>query len=492
MKIFDLHGLCLPDITSRCEYEMNLYKGPQLQKRIRELELSNQALHRIVRKTRREKLELTRSLKHREFKIHKSIHIIGPRLHSLLIENRELQIKERLIFVFIMRVALGYVTLERLTQHLQDKLHSEDLATLHSQLTGRSHCKRTRALILIFHLYGIPRNSVAIALGIHEGTIRRYVRKYKSSGVGAVFPPSKAAVKWEDPKYKDALFRILHSPPLAHGFNRTTWREKDLACAMARNGLPIGENRIGTIIRNAGYRFRKARKVLTSNDPLYREKVDRIRLILSNLKGNERFFSIDEFGPLAVKQQGGRRLVAPGEYPTIPQFQISKGRLIVTAALELSTNQVTHFYSNGKNTGEMIKLLEVLLNQYRNCTRLYFSWDSAGWHASKIFVKKVEEVNSRKYRKDYGTPVVEMAPLPARAQFLNVIESIFNGLAVSVIHNSDYASVDQAKAAIDRYFAERNLYFQQNPKRAGNKIWGKERVASSFKEGQNCKNPRFR
>jgi hypothetical protein len=261
---------------------------------------------------------------------------------------------------------------------------------------------------------------------------------------------------------------------------------------MARNGLSIGENRIGTIIRNAGYRFMKARKILTSNDPLYREKVDRIHLILSNLKRNERFFSIDEFGPLAVKQQGGRRLVGPGEYPTIPQFQISKGRLIVTAALELSSNQVTHFYSNGKNTDEMIKLLEVLLNQYRNCTRLYLSWDSAGWHASKTFVKKVEEVNSRKYRKDHGTPVVEMAPLPARAQFLNVIESIFNGLAVSVIHNSDYASVDQAKAAIDRYFAERNLYFQQNPKRAGNKIWGKERVASSFKESQNCKNPRFR
>jgi hypothetical protein len=73
-----------------------------------------------------------------------------------------------------------------------------------------------------------------------------------------------------------------------------------------------------------------------------------------------------------------------------------------------------------------------------------------------------------------------------------VIESVFSGLAVSVIHNSDYASVDDAKIAIDRYFAERNLHFQQNPKRAGDKIWGKERVASTFQEGQNCKNPRFR
>jgi retron-type reverse transcriptase len=213
---------------------------------------------------------------------------------------------------------------------------------------------------------------------------------------------------------------------------------------------------------------------------------------MSTLKPSERFFSIDEFGPFAVKKHGGRRLVGPGEYPTTPQFQKSKGRLIITAALELSTNQVTHFYSSGKNTGEMIKLLELLLTQYRDCTRLYLSWDAAGWHASKRFSEKVDEVNSRMYRRAHRTPLVELAPLPARAQFLNVIESLFSGLAVSVIHNSDYPSVDDAKAAIDRYFAERNAYFKEHPKRAGNKIWGRERVPGTFQEGQNCKNPRFR
>lgn len=75
---------------------------------------------------------------------------------------------------------------------------------------------------------------------------------------------------------------------------------------------------------------------------------------------------------------------------------------------------------------------------------------------------------------------------------MNVIESVFNGLATSVIQNSDYASVHEAKAAIDRYFAERNAFFRANPRRAGGKIWDKERVRNVFKEGQNCKNPRYR
>jgi hypothetical protein len=65
--------------------------------------------------------------------------------------------------------------------------------------------------------------------------------------------------------------------------------------------MPIGKNRVTAFIRDAGYRYIKARKVLTSNDPNYREKVDHIHRVLSSLKKSEHFFSIDEFGPFAVK-----------------------------------------------------------------------------------------------------------------------------------------------------------------------------------------------
>ena len=62
----------------------------------------------------------------------------------------------------------------------------------------------------------------------------------------------------------------------------------------------------------------------------------------------------------------------------------------------------------------------------------------------------------------------------------------------AIIHNSDYQSVDEAKGAIDLYFLERNQHFKDNPKRAGNKIWGKERVVVEFRESNNCKDPRYR
>jgi hypothetical protein len=77
----------------------------------------------------------------------------------------------------------------------------------------------------------------------------------------------------------------------------------------------------------------------------------------------------------------GSRWVGPNEYYVVPQWQKSKGWLILTAALELSSNQVTHFYSRKKNTEEMIRMAGLLRSQYADRRRIYPSWDAASWHA---------------------------------------------------------------------------------------------------------------
>ena len=162
----------------------------------------------------------------------------------------------------------------------------------------------------------------------------------------------------------------------------------------------------------------------------------------------------------------------------------------MTAALELSTNQITHLYSERKNTEEMIKLLDTLLERNRHLSQIYLSWDAASWHISKRLSERITSNNVM--ARVTGSARVDVAPLPAGAQFLNVIESVFSGLARAVIHNSDYQSKDDAKAAIDRYFAERNDHFRLNPQRAGKRIWGKERQPASFSEANNCKDPTYR
>ena len=139
----------------------------------------------------------------------------------------------------------------------------------------------------------------------------------------------------------------------------------------------------------------------------------------------------------------------------------------------------------------MFRMLATLLKQYTNKSRIYLSWDAASWHMSKMLYARVAEHNDAITNGGVAGPLVALAPLPAGAQFLNVIESVFSGMARAVIANSNYASIEEARTAIERYVQERNEKFKCAPKRAGGKIWGMEREPARFSESNNCKDPRY-
>jgi transposase len=349
---------------------------------------------------------------------------------------------------------------------------------------------RRRSISILADRKGLQTGAICRALNLSPQTYRRYIRLFGEGGAEALFAPRVSPLrKFDREAVKNAVFSLLHQPPSNFSINRTTWKMADLSRIMREAGEPAGEDVIRKILKQAGYRWRKARVVLTSNDPEFSDKLSRIQSILSELRTDEAFFSIDEFGPFAVKAQPGRGMVGPNETRLVPQWQRSKGCLILTAAIELSSNQITHFYSAKKNTDEMIHMMEMLLAQYGDRRKIYLSWDAASWHVSKKLFERIDEHN---FYAGYKGPTIETAPLPARAQFLNVIESIFSGMSRAIIHNSDYPSVDEAKAAIDRYFSERNAHFRDHPRRAGGKVWGKEPAPSKFSEFNNCKDPRFR
>jgi transposase len=189
---------------------------------------------------------------------------------------------------------------------------------------------------------GISRRSIAHFLGLSCRAVSSYCDLYRIYGSHRLFNGfHDRSRKADDERLQNTLFSVLHTPPSTYNINRTTWRMADLRRVLAEKGQKACPEVIQEIIRAAGYSWKKARKVLTSTDPQYQEKLAKIQAILSTLGPNERFFSIDEYGPFSVKMQGGRSLTPPGTVRVIPQRQKSKGSLIITAALELSTNQVT-------------------------------------------------------------------------------------------------------------------------------------------------------
>lgn len=377
------------------------------------------------------------------------------------------------------------------TENLDVALTASEVEKILDRIRRGGRRNSNKGIAVLAKTRGLSARVVCQYLAISRNSFRSYNNRYEQQGIEALFLNRRRRVrKAENESLEAAVFSLLHEPPSKHGFNRTSWKMDDLTSALKSYGNPACPAIVREITKSAGYKWRKAKIVLTSNDPEFSAKLAKVQETLRSLGPDEAFFSIDEFGPFSIKSKAGRVLVPPGDSPAVDQWQKSRGCLILTAALELSTNQVSHFYSTKKNTDEMIKMMQVLIEKYRDKSRIFMSWDAASWHVSKKLNEAIETHNQDADLRCY--PTVELVPLPASAQFLNVIESVFSGMARAIIHNSDYSSTDDAIQAIDRYFVDRNSHFRDSPKKAGKKIWGKERVPAVFSASHNCKDPAFR
>jgi transposase len=300
-----------------------------------------------------------------------------------------------------------------------------------------------------------------------ETTLNSSVRKVQASSANRGNPAEHKELR---PATR-ALVEILHHKPKVYGINRSNWTQESLAVAFEKlYGQRPSRFTVGRLLREAGLSWKKSRRVLTSPDPNYREKVELLLKTLQSLKVDEDLFFIDELGPLQVKRYGGRSYTTKGASLTHPQNQRSKGSITLYGALSATTNQVTWFYRESKDSAGIITLAEMLLEQYHAKSKIYLTWDAASWHGSDELVQWTANLNASNRASDAG-PMIEFVPLPSSAQFLNVIEAVFGGMKRAVIHNSDYQSEEEMKTAISTHFRERNEFFKRNPKRVGKKIW---------------------
>ena len=138
---------------------------------------------------------------------------------------------------------------------------------------------RNRAMVALAYLNQFAPIAISRFLCIQLHTVLNYIDRFESGGIDALFDrhKKKGLKKFEQPKYTEAVFRTLHAPPSTYGINRTSWRLVDLRRILKQEGLPICRSYISQITKDAGYRYLKAKRVLTSNDPEYREKLQRYR-----------------------------------------------------------------------------------------------------------------------------------------------------------------------------------------------------------------------
>jgi len=332
--------------------------------------------------------------------------------------------------------------------------------------------ERKKAATILARKRGIPNAITATILHASRHTTRHYFKVYMEAGAAGLFSGRPRLGKpAKDAEKTNRILELLHCRPDSIGFSRMNWTQRDLTQAYdARHHETISRSTLARLIKKAGYGWRKARRVLTSPDPNYQEKIERLVMTLRSLKASEMFLFIDEWGPVQVRKRSGRAYRDKDSIPRIPRHQVSRGTVSLVAALSATTNQTTWIFVASKDTQSIMDLLEMLYNQYHGKSKLYVTWDAVSWHNSAILTEWLDDFNEENKREPAG-PMIELVPLPTSAQFLNAIEGVLNGMTRAVIHNSDYKCTEDMKLAISRHFNQRNQHFKDHPKRAGGKIW---------------------
>jgi transposase len=341
--------------------------------------------------------------------------------------------------------------------------------------------KHWQKAVTILESRNLSPKNIATKIERSENDVKKWIRAFNCFGLEGLKKPDGRRGPLKSPKCNSRavardqkarrILEIVHAKPSAYGINRSSWNRSSIVRAyQQQHNETISVTYTGHLLRQFGYSIRKARKVLTSPDPNYREKVELLLNTLQTLKPEELFFFVDELGPLRVKKYGGRALVRKNEVITYPQEQAHRGVIMMSGALSATTNQVTWLYGRAKDTAGMIDLMELLYNQYFSASKLYVTWDAASWHKSATLVEWLDAFNRSTRRTNEG-PLIELVPLPTSSQFLDVIEAVFSGMKRAVVHHSDYPNVAEMKKAISLHFTERNAQFRENPRRAGKQIW---------------------
>jgi transposase len=119
-------------------------------------------------------------------------------------------------------------------------------------------------MTVLGRLRGISYVSIYCFLHISKQTSLNYWKLFREGGAKMLFARKPGNSKKSDQdSIKRAVFTLLHSPPAAHGINRTTWRMVDLKKILSEHHQPLGSDVIRRIIKEAGFKWRRARIVLT-------------------------------------------------------------------------------------------------------------------------------------------------------------------------------------------------------------------------------------
>ena len=153
--------------------------------------------------------------------------------------------------------------------------------TLQAGLRSKDAFTLRRSQMLLASLRGNEVPQIAENLGCGQQTVRDAIHDFDRRGVDALVAGSSRPKRTRaafDEKSAEALRRLLHRSPREFGQDSSLWTLEMAAEVAFEEGLTqrrlSGETIRATLVRLLGVRWQRAKRWITSPDPLYERKKD--------------------------------------------------------------------------------------------------------------------------------------------------------------------------------------------------------------------------
>jgi len=159
------------------------------------------------------------------------------------------------------------------------ELSEEERERLETGLRSKDAFVMRRCQILLASSRGLSPPKIARSLGCGSQTVRNAIHDFNDRGLGALTPGSSRPKRVHaafDEESAEALREMLHRSPREFGYESSLWTLEMAAEAAFEEGLTerrvSGETVRATLVRLLGVGWLRAKRWITSPDPLYERK----------------------------------------------------------------------------------------------------------------------------------------------------------------------------------------------------------------------------
>ena len=303
---------------------------------------------------------------------------------------------------------------------------------------------------------------IAQALGLHEETVRAIITAFNEGGIPAITPKPRSGGR--PPSYTEEVAReaenLARQDPPAEG-GRATWTLDTLAQAIAARFAHIrtmSREAVRRLLSMRGVVYRRAKKWLTSPDPLYElRKRQRDRLLaMVQASSNGASVWLDQSWFVRWPYQFWAWTPADVLLRVAQRWSEKVDTTALYAALDNESQETFLRWAEGQpNSEETVRFLEALMTHYTTQGKRFIVlfWDRAPWHRSKRTRAWIRAYNRRAKREGLARLIV--CQLPTRSPWLMPLESIFGWIKHRVLGGCEFETVAALQAAVERSFRER-------------------------------------